>query len=75
MGPSLSAAPPLRPAHKSSVHQEHQTPGIAEAIALHSGLVDVPLPGRARRAGYITNLCTNFQTSEAMPRTSEELDA
>ena len=75
MGPSLSAAPPLRPAHKSSVHQEHQTPGIAEAIALHSGLVDVPLPGMTRRTSYNANLYTNFQTAEIMPRISEELGA
>ena len=67
--------PPPRPAHQGCVHQEHQRSDIVEAATLHSGLVDVPLPGMARRTSYSANLYTNLQTAEAMPRTSEELSA
>ena len=69
------SSPPPRPAHKGCVHQEHQSPDIVEAASLHSGLVDVPLPGVARRTSYSTNIHTNVQTAEVIPRTSEELGA
>ena len=79
VGPSRGTPPlglpPPRPAHQGCVHQEHQRPDIKQAAALHSGLVDVPLPGMARRGSYSTNLYANVQTDEIMPRTSEELGA
>ena len=67
--------PPPRPAHQGCVHRDHQRSAIVEAAALHSGLVDVPLPGMTRRTSYNANLYTNFQTAEIMPRISEELGA
>ena len=63
--------PPPRPAQQGCVHQEHQRSEILEAAILYSGLVDVSLPGMARRTSYSTNIYTNFQTAEIMPRTSE----
>ena len=67
--------PPPRPANQGRVHQERQRPNTEQAATPHSGLVEVPLPGIARRTSDSTNFNTNFQTAEFMPRTSEELDA
>ena len=75
-GGALPLGPtPTRSAHQGCVHQEHQRLGIVEAASLHSGHVDVPLPGMAHRTSYSTNIYTNLQTAEIMPRTSEELGA
>ena len=46
---------------------------IVEAATLHSGLVDVPLPGMARRTSCSANLYTGLHTAEIMPRISGEL--
>ena len=48
---------------------------IVESATLHSGPVDVSLPGMARRAIYSANIYTDFHTADIMPRTSEELGA